>query len=83
MKVNEDPRIPRPIQDRRDRTVEYAADETARIQVPLVLELLEDRREQILRDPFVNLHRYPPPLCRSPNGLIPALPGGPGGGWTI
>jgi hypothetical protein len=74
--VDDDPSIPRPVQDRRDRTFESAVDETAGIQVPLVLQLLEDRREQVFRDPFTDLHRYPVPLLWSPKRVISVLPGG-------
>ena len=56
-KVNDDSRIPRPIQDRRDSAVEGAADETAGIQIPLIQQLLEDGREQVLWDPFTDKHR--------------------------
>ena len=73
--VNDDPGIPRPIQNGCDGTVEGAADETAGIQGPLVLKLLEDRREQIFRDSFAELHRYSLPLFRSPNRPSSALPG--------
>ena len=41
--VDNHPRIPRPIQDGCDSAVESATDETAGIQVPLVLQLLKDR----------------------------------------
>jgi len=76
-KVDNYPRIPRPIQDRCDSTVERAADETAGIQVPLVLELLKDRGEQIFWDPFADLHRHSLSLLHSPDGRGSPLPGGP------
>lgn len=81
-KVDDNPRIPRPIQDGRDRSVERAADETAGIQVPLVPQLFEDRREQIFRDPLADLHRRPTLLLWSPNRLVFALRGGHSGGWV-
>ena len=81
MKVDEDPRIPRRMQDRRNRTVQRAADETARIQVPLVLQLLGDRREQILRDPslicIVVLLFAALPTDRFPRFLVDPVAGGP------
>ena len=76
-KVDDDSGVPRPIQDRCDRTVEGTVDETAGIQVPLVLELLEDRHEQIFGDSFTDLHLYPLFLFYvSKNGPIPGLPSG-------
>lgn len=82
-KVNDDPRIPRPIQDRRDRPVERAADETAGIQVPLVPQLLEDRREEILRYSFADLHRRPSLLLRFQDRRVFALRGGRYGEWIL
>ena len=56
-KVDDDPRVPRPIKDGCDSAVEGAADEAACVQIPLVVELLENRGEQVFWDPFTDPHR--------------------------
>jgi hypothetical protein len=65
--VDDNSGIPRPVQDRCDSAVESAADETAGVQVPLVLQLLEYGCEQILWNFFADLHRCSLPFSRSPN----------------
>ena len=82
-KVDDNPCVPRPVQDRCDSAVEGTADETAGIQIPLVLQLFEYRREQILWESFTDLHGYSLPLVRSPNDRTWAFPGGPCGGWML
>lgn len=82
-KVDDNPGIPRPIQDRSDSAVESAVDETAGVQIPLVLQLFEYRGEQILRDSFADLHRYSLPFLRSPNNRTWAFPGGPCDEWIL
>lgn len=82
-KVNDNSGIPRPIEDRCDSAVEGTADETAGVQIPLVLQLLEYRREEILGDSFTELHGYSLPLLRSPNNRTWAFPCGPWSGWIL
>lgn len=79
-KIDNDSGIPGPIEDGCDSAVEGAADETAGVQIPLVLYLLEYRSEQILWESFAHLRCYFHSVLRAANDRK-TFPGGPSGVW--